>query len=339
MSYQMPRVPRAGDKLRADWGNSLVRAISSMRPVPTPGVLLGRSTYGTTMTFEDSGAAAAFTPTAVLPFTVRWYSYGEEGKGQWQIYLPVGCATLTQTTKDGSVTFPYIPTNAKAKNKDGEVIPGWYEIPMPEEGVDEDVTTADGYAVLSWVATILFKPWPRMKVTAMPSKETEAWAWTQAAATMQVAEYSDDRETRTWAENTLAESGVALVEQTWDASGDFAVEYAMPEGSETTPNAKPLVRIVNQRRYLGRLDAEVSGYTDATQWTGETEVLLKVEHDSEDFVMSVERNLTGAAAKSDDDKTVGMIYRMKDSVVTEDRRGLFPTTAFYTSAESQTAGQ
>lgn len=67
------------------------------------------------------------------PFALRWQSTSktDENEGEWQIYLPRGCAMLNNDI--------YWPKNDVGKNQDGDITFGWYKIEEPSNS-DADVT-------------------------------------------------------------------------------------------------------------------------------------------------------------------------------------------------------
>lgn len=328
------------------WGHALMDAVRSTMPISAPGMLIKRGIYGTRyIAMETGGRVYQRNTTTLLPFTVRWLDYGKNDNGsskggQWQIYLPLGCMTICQHTRQGDTTTPYIMTNAKASDANGNDIPGWYAIPEPKNGVDDYTYTADGVEYREWVLSVYQEPWPRANANAMPSEMTKVFLWSVAVATLTVATRDKGQETESvtrYATRILPEDGGPLTYREWDASTDFAIRYEFAEGEETDPTKDPNVYVANQERYLGRLDKVLTGDKNITSWTGEVKVFLKVTHSSEVFGMSVERDLENDDAVSDDDKTVGQIYTIKDAVVTSDNRSQFPSTVFYNSPEPQAA--
>lgn len=105
ISYPMPRTPRVGNRMTADWGGSLMRSMGSMRPVGVPGMMISRGYYGTRFTPISGGGTAVRAAAALLPWTVaRFEATTIPGNGEnappvqvaegWCIYLPEGSATL-----------------------------------------------------------------------------------------------------------------------------------------------------------------------------------------------------------------------------------------------------
>ena len=325
--YSVPRTPKAGERLTARWGMALNRAISDLRPVQVPGMLISRGTYGTKYTPLGSSTAYNFPKSSLLPFDVRWMTWDSESDtGEWQIYLPLGCLTVTQ----GGMTYFYIPLNDRAKDAEGKPVPDWYKIPDPTDTAYANVITEGSRVTTSWTVYLDMKPWPRLRVSTDPTAFDPVY-WREAVAEMRVTEYGDDTPTQRAAVRLTNERQMA---KTWDISAPFSVRYDIATSDIKNKNAVPTVKLVNQTRFIGRLQVTLTEDTDITNWN---DVWIKVLHDGETFETSVEHDLSGAAAASDDDKTVYRIYSLDERVVTQDLRGSVPEMDFYTSPATATA--
>ena len=330
MNYSTPRMPRAGERVRSSWGDSVSRAVREVTPVQVPGMLLSRGVYGTKYTLmnEPQSYEESYPTTTLLPFDVRWYSYADENdpdKGEWQIYLPLGCATLTQ---DG-VTWRYRTgsSNKSARDKDGNVIPAWYHIDVPESSKNAVVQELNDRVAKSYPIFLNMKPWPHMLVSGDDNaiEEYGRVEWQVAVGSINIVEYSDgETPTERYATRTITETNIA---NEWDVSKPFSVKY------EVTPQGKHSFDVkawlVNQSVFLGRLEKIDAEDIDIT---GRDNVWVKITHDTDEFEMSVEFDLEGSAARSDDDKTVYRIYTLEDDVVVTDDRDEVPDMGFYTSA-------
>jgi hypothetical protein len=328
LNYILPRKPRAGDPIRAGWADSVVKAASELRPIQVPGMLISRGTYGTAYTPEAEWrqtAAEEQTIPELRPFDCRWMSFdtddGEKtNNGEWQIYLPAGCVTVQQ----GTLIEPYIPTNEKARDADGNTLAGWYKIDDPDDTALANITDANDYYAETYSVYIEMKPWPRMKASVDP-KAFNPTQWSHAVATISKIKYSDE-EVEDHATGRLADFD--SIAESWPIDGPFAVKYTMPQEGGRNPDAEPEVSLINQERFAGRMQVSVEKDTDVKEWKS---VWIKIAHDSEKFSMSVEKDLGGDEAKTDDDQTVYKIYTLDQNVVTSDLRGSVPAMDFYVS--------
>lgn len=328
--YTVPRKPRAGDTMRAGWADSMVKSVRSLVPLQVPGMLISRTTYGTRYTPMASEATAAMPSYSILPFDIRWYDYGadDEGKskgGEWQIYLPLGCATLTQ---DG-VTWRYRTgsQNRSAKDADGNIIPAWYHVDVPQSSKNATVQELNDRVEKSYPIFLNMKPWPHMLISGDDSaiEEYGRVEWTVAVGNINIVEYSDgETPTTRYSTRTITQTNIA---NEWDVSKPFSVKYEVTPQGEHSFSLKAW--LVNQSVFLGRLEKIDAEDIDIT---GRDNVWVKITHDTDEFEMSVEFDLEGSAARSDDDKTVYRIYTLEDNVVVTDDRDEIPDMGFYTSA-------
>ena len=151
----------------------------------------------------------------------------------------------------------------------------------------------------------------------------------QLVAIVTVVEYEDSDAQHSWMRMMNSDS----VEVEWDVSKPFSIRYEMDDdagGDDDDGSNHVTAMLVNQVLSLGRLQKVIGGATDIT---GLGNVFVKVQHSTTQFQMTIETNLTGSAAESDDDKTVFKIYDLEENIVKGDFRDSIPTTFdFYTSA-------
>lgn len=88
MSAQLPREPRAGDRIEADWARAVARAIRSQRVVGGPGVIVSSGPDGTTVSVPRrpkarAAASAAGSAAVLVSATV---SAGASGGVQCTVY-------------------------------------------------------------------------------------------------------------------------------------------------------------------------------------------------------------------------------------------------------------
>ena len=177
MLYNTPRMPSNGQKISASWGRSLIDSIRAGLPVAAPGMLLKRGMYGTSMTpmvEAKSGGVTLGGTTPLTPFKLRWFAKPTElnpDAGEWQIYLPLGCATIrSRFGSKYAQSIPYVALNDDATDAAGDAIYGWFKIADPSDG-DATRTEKDGVVTLTWSVYVHFCPWPRMEAT------TKAAVW------------------------------------------------------------------------------------------------------------------------------------------------------------------
>lgn len=151
---------KRGDRPTAKQLNSIIKELPSYNNV-NPGGLYRDCGNGQIIlrnkNISVGNAAAATAAAALRPFAVRWMNTSKTDKkiGEWQIYLPIGCATVND--------IPYAYVNDKAKDINGEDIPGWYKLPEPEDE-DADITNTGKYKCKEWTVYFRAKPYPLSKV-------------------------------------------------------------------------------------------------------------------------------------------------------------------------------
>lgn len=349
MIYDSPVSPAPGGKITARWGRELLRSIRSTFPVSCPGMLFRKGVYGTTMRPIAQGGRikTSISTSALTPFTVRWYDLNKDdaenpnpNNGEWQIYLPLGCATLTTYSTTGGGAAAFVITNDKAKDNKGEILDGWYKITAPVENKDDDVTEMEGKIARTWAVHLLMTPWGRLTATAMPSDnefKKKQFLWDEIIGRIYIISYKEEGEEGVSSYVRRGSKGTkGSISKEWSSRGEWGIEYRYDDEDDAkNPQTMPKVYLVNQRRMVGRLDLFIDTETNITSWIGDVSIWVKIEHDSTQFKLSVARDLKGADAQSDDDKTVYLIYKLKDLVVLEDLRELRRidvNTLFYTSA-------
>lgn len=347
--YPIPIEPKAGSGLKANWGDQLIRSIGALRPVQAPGVFITKSTYGTSMRFTNAAKTYPVRTSVLKPFTVRWY--GEETGGQWQIYMPLGSATITQHTLDGAQSSVYIPKNDRAEDKDGNEIPGWYKIDDPEDGVEDVEYEDEDYEYRYWTVWALMKPWARLVFTAMPEKykedNKEAFLWEEPVGTITIrtpkekkGEEGDGKPQKIGSDGTDEK-----IRKSWDASVAFSVQYTFDPEDAVKSDAIPSAEVVNNTVGVGRAQLFAEDFELPQGWGTDGErhdVWMRINHSSTSFSLELDKDLdTGSGdsgedeTRSDDNKTMRRILVLENLVVTTDDRAGIPVQAFYTSPEEQ----
>lgn len=334
MLYSTPRLPNAGGRITAEFGRNLIRSVRSAMPVASPGMLISRGTYGTSM-IPIAEAKARQTVGAVrplTPFAVRWFpkSSDDPKLGEWQIYLPFGSMFVEY---GNTRRYAGLPTNEKATNEDNTPIFQWYKVAANTDLKDKDalIETINGRINKSWKVIVLTKPWARFLVSTDPTANDPV-AWADVVATIGVAEWEEegeDGEVATVVEHNVTSIVSEPLTKAWDNRSAFAVDYQLADETETGSNYT--ASVVHQIKMLGRL--QVSNLQPVNVKTA-TEVWIKINHAGENFTLQV---LAEAPqdTKSNDDQTVYKIYDMQNGVVTADYRATIPELPFYTSAPQQ----
>lgn len=324
MLYRKTIQPLAGWPIQTSWARELARVTSAMRPISRDGLLISRGTHGTAYSIEPPRVRPTIGENR--PFDVRWCPHGYDGDGEWQIYLPYGCHFVTQYTREyGSESKAYILKNKKGRYEDGTESAEWYRIEEPPLELARVVEDRENRRIITISPVYINdKPYPITEVSGDPESNGRV-AWQTIVAELIKIEFTDGGMTMRGA-NRLIDDGI--IERTWDATNAFSIAYEMPEYPNISPIAEPIVYLQNQVKFLGRLQLVNDGFDDVTNWK---DVWVKIDHSSETFKMSIEKNLTGDDARSDDDKTVYKIYSLADNVVTADLREQAPNLDFYTS--------
>lgn len=315
---ELPRDPVEGQAITVTWAKQLLAYIRENTPRAGAGATESRTRNGVFIGVGSSPSASSSAPATLSAFDVRWYPHSDtdDTKGEWQIHLPFGCATIGERI--------YLPDKdvESAKDKDGVEIFGWYKIPSPknEDGFQE---RADGWEAISWTVKVAFKAWPRL----MPTTDTSEDGPSQfgrgykevAVATISVYNYDIDGRKYTAHKVNQLVSVAQKIER--DIGGAFAIEYAT-DGSEYSREAKWTPRVRNQSCMLGRLQKYIDTPTDVGGWD---DVCLKIEHSTNEYKVS----LTKEFEESDAKKTVIRLYKMKHNEIVDDYREDISKIPFY----------
>lgn len=318
--FENPKVPMAGTRISADWGKTLLRGVQQSTLVQVPGLLMSKGRYGTAIRMEATNAVAT-EEKEIQAFQVRWRPYGDgrdPANGEWQIYLPLGFAILTQS----GVLRNYTAKNDDGTDGNGNLDYGWMKIDTNDD--DAVVTPLVDRVAKAWTVRAMFNPWPTMKAVTT----AEAEGVEHPFATISVATICDIKYAKgTMTQHAVTQNHLGSVAYAWDTSGAFSIEYTLDDYSSKNPTIT--AKVINQRMMLGRLDRiNADGTTVEKSWKT---AWMKVDHSGEKFEISVEHDLTGTDAESDDDKTVVKIYDLDEGRVTADCRDSLENLEFYTN--------
>lgn len=148
---------RPGDDITADLINSIIDSVPKMH---NPSCTLGfRETENGLLLHQNNIIATGGGRGGhggLRPFKLRWMPQDDEdqSKGEWQIYLPMGCADINE--KD-----VYFPKNDIGTDADGEVTFQWYKIETPSDS-DATITTSGTKVFKEWTVYVHFKDFPMM---------------------------------------------------------------------------------------------------------------------------------------------------------------------------------
>ena len=114
-------------------------------------------------------------------------------------------------------------------------------------------------------------------------------------------------------------------------SESFSVEYKMsnPEDADSDVTAK----IVNEQIMLGRLDKENAKGTEIDKES--KTIWVKIDHSGKKFKLSIEHDLEGEEAESNDDQTVVKIYDLEELFIIADHRDKLGHLQFYTNGPDE----
>lgn len=335
-AWQIPKMATPGGAVTAEWGQQVVRAVRALRVKGGPNALVSRNGDGTTV--EPMRARTrAYEPNPVRPFTVRWMWTNEAGtEGEWQIYLPFGCVSVTGLTNNlGAVPKACVAKNAAASGIEGAPLFGWYRIADPEDA-DARATALDGFVAKEWTVRVNVAPWARLEATT----ESDGSAW-KSAAVATIAEIQVGTGASAYVNRTATRTiEVDSLSYEWDETKPFSLHFTL--SSATAPDATiTSVKVVNQVVAVGRLMLTPTGAaaSSGTEVKTFSEVWVRVNHAQPEFTLEVVDALAGPAAESDDDKTVWRIYTLDSGMPTSDTRSQTPVMDFYTNApEPQVSG-
>lgn len=300
--------------MSVNWANSIRDAIRERTVIQPDNMLVSRSQYGTRWTMMEEQKEIELEDTKT--YAVRWYAYSETA-GEWQIYLPFGCATINGRG--------YRVENEKAKDEDGNVILSWYHLDEPEDA-DGDVQEADGYEARQFVASLHMMPYERM-LASFRQKETDKYKrvqWIESVAYVSEAKFSDGEVFRNSKVMDTAETRTA---KELKDTGAFGLAYELQDPSDLGSDVKVLVKCGSVM--LGSVEWNMGQDFDAT---GAKSVWLKVTHSSDVFSAELVKDLSNDGAVSDDDYTFVKLYEFKDgeNIVTADLRDHLGNLQFYT---------
>lgn len=243
---------------------------------------------------------------SLLPFTVRWIctSKTDKDSGEWQIYLPMGCAIL-----DG--TYTYFPKNDSGKNKEDHIIFQWYKLDNPKDA-DASVITEGGYAYKEWSVYVHFKDFPMMYVSTIKDDSKFKASEDLIVGSIRQTEWNDKGGKKHYKRSSINFMTSSYNRTLANNVGDFQIIYEIT-GDKKSEDSYHMKLTNQQIRYGVR---GVAFIKDDTEITTQEEVVLKIDHSTED----VKIEIVNALQENTLDATYVRILKLEDKAIKIDNR-------------------
>ena len=248
-------------------------------------------------------APASASKSGLKPFALRWMntSATDPDVGEWQIYLPRGCAVLNTDT--------YCPKNDIGTDVNGDITFSWYKIPDPVDS-DAEVTTKGNYVFKEWTVWVKFKDYPLMYAETKQNNTDFRTNASISVGSLSVKEWTDENGKLNSVKTTVQTYG-SIYKRNIEETGSFRIVYECTGDRKQESSYK--VKLTNQFITVGREQIWIQDDTDITEFT---DVVLKIDHSNEK--MSIE--IVNKMADNTLDNTFLRILRMNDKTVLEDTR-------------------
>ena len=297
---------RPGDVITADLINGIIDSVPKMH---NPSCTLGfRETEDGLLLHQNNiiatgGGRSARSANGLKPFALRWMpkSVEDEKIGEWQVYLPKGCMQLNK--------FVCWPKNEMGTDKDGVPTFQWYKIPDPNDS-DADVRTANGYAFKEWTIYAHVKEFPLFYISSKEEDPDFKTSTNIAIGTCMTSEWTDEAGKAHATHSTTQIVGKNIDRQT-ENSGSFRITYKV-QGDKKSEDSYSLL-LTNQYITIGRNQIWIETDTDITSMT---DVVLKIDHSTEDVAISI----VNALQKNTLDFTYIRILKLEDKSIVSDLR-------------------
>lgn len=123
-----PPDPVPGSPVSASWMRRFLAACRASMPIQGSGVRISYTPNGAII---GIAGAADVVKEPTKPFTVRWHQPDPNATGQWEIYMPLGCA---------SVYAAATPLNQEASDTSGHANESdWYVLPLVDSPKTGDI--------------------------------------------------------------------------------------------------------------------------------------------------------------------------------------------------------
>lgn len=266
----------------------------------------GSNKFGST----DSGGSKV-----LYPFATRWQctSKTDKNQGEWQIYLPTGCATL-----DGN--YVYFPKNENGKDKEGDLTFQWYKMVEPSDK-DATVTTINGYSYKEWTVYVHFKDFPIMYASTIQDDTAfDGSSQDLIVGSLLQKEWNDKSGKHHYSRKSTNYMTSRYQRTLQNNSGTFQIIFDVQGDKKSEESYK--MKLTNQVIQYGvRGQAYIK---DDTNISEKEEVVLKIDHSKEDVTIEIVDGLS----ENTDDYTYIRLLKLKDKGIKidnrEDARRRFP---------------
>lgn len=270
-----------GDPITAQAFNTLANSVPNIKQLaPNMGFIAGPD--GTLVLNQwNNLMAAPQGDGSRKPFALRWMSHSttSEKTGEWQIFLPFGCATMDSE--------PVYPTNDVGTDIDGNATYQWYSIPEPQQA-DATVTQIGDYFYREWIVYVHFKSFPIMKATTAKKDSDFGEAYKDiAVGSLLEMQWNDSEGTQHYSHKTR-QTVFTAQNIDFDPNGTFRLIWKC-NGDKKNPESYRLY-LTNQFITFGRHQTWIEDDTEITEFT---DVYVKIDHSKEDISLSVEKESKG----------------------------------------------
>lgn len=247
-----------------------------------------------------------FGQESLKPFKLRWMPQDDDdqSKGEWQIYLPMGCATLNE--KD-----VYFPKNDIGKDADDEVTFQWYKIEEPQDS-DATITSVGTKVFKEWTVYVHFKDFPMMYAsTKEQDSDFQNCPDRIAVGTLMQREWTPEGEEKQYQHKTQ-QSRFNAYNREFPNDGSFQIIFKCDGDRKEEDSYKIL--LTNQFINFGlRAQAWIEDETDITNMD---DVVLDIDHSTEDISISI----TDTWEENTIDHTYVRLLKLEDKSIKTDNR-------------------
>ena len=194
-------------------------------------------------------------------------------------------------------------------DKDGTSTFQWYKIVDPNDS-DADVNTSNGYAFKEWTVYAHVKEFPLFYVSSKEDDSDFKTSTSIAIGTLVTKEWTDEAGKPHIVHSTTQIVGENIDRQT-ENSGSFRITYKV-QGDKKSEDSYHLL-LTNQYITIGRNQIWIETDTDITSMT---DVVLKIDHSTEDVAISIVDKLE----KNTLDFTYIRILKLENKSIVNDLR-------------------
>lgn len=217
------------------------------------------------------------TGESLKPWKLRWMPQSDEDQsiGEWQIYMPMGCATING--KDF-----YFPKNSQGKDKNNDLTYQWYKIEDPSD-TDANITVIGNKVYKEWVVYVHFRDYPMMYASTSQDDQFFGGAVDSIiAGSLLQCDWEDD-DGHPHSLRTTQQSKFDSYNHVFDNEGAFKIVYQC--NGDRKDEESYQVFLTNQFINFGiRTQAWVEDDTDISDMEN---VVLDIDHSTEDVQISI----------------------------------------------------